>query len=484
MTKLKKSKGSVFLKLMIAVLLILLLAAVAVFLFLKIRYKEEGQGDFPSMESVGFGEQTASDVVVASGVTGIGMIQEVFPIENLTEGLEIEAVLVDSGTEITAETPIVKFTDSSMETVRESLEIALRDADLAYRSGMIEYEQAMIQAEATYQNALLNGSFAEAVYRENISGLEDHVEEAKEALAEAKAELAEFETNLANGTYAANLEKWQKEYDTAYKLLTDTMNTWGFQWNEVTTGRRGDQWGRTEREQYLQASQDMYDTLEIIRKYLTEAEEEYEEKVTNAATYRQLLNYELPQKEEAYATAQANYETSLVRAKLTKETSLAEAELAEKNYETNLEKAKSDLDILEEAYQEAEENLTVFETQMGTGYYYPTKTGTVLRTNVRAGRKVTSGSTMLMISNYEEMTVTVSVDQADIAKISVGDSAMIYSEDNGMASGRVKSVNPVSSSSGSSVTYSVTVEVGEASNFSNNDSVYVYFTVGGKDEEA
>ncbi len=485
MAKVKTSKKKVFFRILIAVVLILAIAILAVVLFIKSKFSFNEQGFFPPFEEMGLGGHNASDMVAGSGVTSIGMIQEVFPIEGLTAGLEVEEILIESGAEISTDTAIVKFTDSSVTTVRENLEKVLRDADLAYRSGLIEYEQAVIQAKAAYQNTILNGEHAEAVYAENIEGLEESVEKAKEAYEEAKAELDEFDANLANGTYTSNLERWQKEFDTNYDILVETMDTWGFRWEEVTAGRRGSQWGATEREQYLQGSQDMYDTLEIIRKYLTEAEEEYEEKVTNAGAYRQMLELKLPELKEAYATAQADYETSLVQAKLTRETSLAEASLAQKNYETNLEKAESDLETLEEAHEDAKENLEIFETQMGTGYYYPTKTGTVLRVSVRAGREITSGSSLLMISNYDEMTVTVSVDQADIAKISVGDSAMVYSEDNGMAEGVVKSINPVSGSSGSSnVTYSVTVEMGEASQFGNNESVYVYFTVGGSDEEA
>ncbi len=485
MAKIKTMEKKVFFRILIAVVLILVIAISAVVLFLKSKFSHNEQNSFPSYEEVGLGGQNVSEMVVGSGVTSIGMNQEVFPLEGLTEGLEVEEVLVESGAEIGTDTAIVKFTDDSVTTVRENLEKVLWDADLAYRSGLIEYKQAVIQAEAAYQNAILNGEYAEAVYAENIEGLEENVEKAKEAYEEAKAELAEFDANLANGIYTSNLEKWQKEFDANYNILVETMDTWGFRWEEVTAGRRGSQWGATEREQYLQGSQDMYDTLEIIRKYLTEAEEEYEEKVTNAGAYRQMLELKLPGLQEAYATAQANYETSLVQAELTRETSLAEASLAQKNYETKLEKAEADLETLEEAYEDAKENLDIFETQMGTGYYYPAETGTVLRVSVRAGREITLGSSLLMISNYDEMTVTVSVDQADIAKISVGDSAVIYSEDNGMAEGVVKSINPVSGSSGSSnVTYSVTVEMEETSQFGNNESVYVYFTVGGSDEEA
>ncbi len=482
-TEKMKLKKKLLLKLIIFISAILILA-IAGMLVLKKTIFSGTQNPFGNFGQMGTNRNSATSMVVGSGITSIGVIQEEFPIEGLTEGLEVEQVFVLSGSEVNTETAIAKFTDSSVASLRETLEKALHDAELAYRSGKIEYEQAIIQAESEYQTTLLNGKYAEDVYQETIAGLEDSVEEAKTAYEDAKAELTEFETNLANGTYTANLERWQKSFDYNCNLLVETMNTWGFQWGEVTSGRRGNQWGATEREQYLQASQDMYDSLEIIREYLNEAEADYDEKVKNADGYRQLLNFELLELEEAYAIAQANYETSLVQANLTRETSLAEAKLAQKNYETNLEKAESDLEILEESFQDAEENLTVFEEQMGTGYYYPQKDGTVLRVSLRAGREITSGSTVLMLSDYEKMTVTVSVDQQDISKISVGDSATVYSEDAGSAKGIVKSINPVSNSSGrNSITYSVTVEMNGTTPFGNNESVYVYFMTGGNNDE-
>ena len=170
-----------------------------------------------------------------------------------------------------------------------------------------------------------------------------------------------------------------------------------------------------------------------------------------------------------------------MQAKLTKETSLTEAELAEKNYETTIEKAEADFENLTEAKEEAEESLRIFEAQMGTGYYYPVNSGSILRISVRAGREVTSGSNMFTLRNPEEMTVTVSVDQADIAKLKVGDTAMIMSEDEGTYEGVIRSINPVSNSeSRSSITYSVTVELtGNADRLSTNETVTVYFMTGG-----
>ena len=128
-------------------------------------------------------------------------------------------------------------------------------------------------------------------------------------------------------------------------------------------------------------------------------------------------------------------------------------------------------------WEDAKENLELFESSVGDGYFYASNSGTILRTMIRKGQELTSDSILFMYSNPEEMTVTVSVDQADIAKIALGDSAYVQSTEYGTFEGTVTKLNPVStSSSRTSVTYDVTVTLtGDTSAIPANTSVTVIF---------
>ena len=303
---------------------------------------ERNEGDFEEMENL-----QNMELVAASGVTSIGMVNEEFPIDSLTVGLEVEEVLATSGQTVENDTAILKFTDESVEAAREELESLLREADLAYRAGKIEYEQDLINAKYEYEYAVLAGEQAEAVYAETISNMEENVEKTKGAYEDAKAEIAEYETALTNNTYQTNVEAAQAEYDENLQVLMKYMDEWGVEWSEVTGGGMSSTMGSrmqgdTNHSQYVSALQDMYQVLEANMQTLTAAEEEYDEKVVNVNITLQSLKLALPELSEAYANAQVNYETSLVQAKLTKETTLTEAELAQKNYETDVEKAKAD----------------------------------------------------------------------------------------------------------------------------------------------
>ena len=201
--------------------------------------------------------------------------------------------------------------------------------------------------------------------------------------------------------------------------------------------------------------------------------------MTNAAFELQTLQLKLPSLQQAVTEAKENYEIQLAQAKLTYETSMSSAERAESDYNTTVEKAESDLASLKSTYEDAQANLELFESSVGDGYFYASEDGTILRTMVRAEQDLTSDAVVFVYSNPKELTVTVSVDQADIAKLTVGDSAYVQSSAGSGFTGVIAAIDSVSSSSSrTSVTYSVTVQItveDEENSLSANESVTVVF---------
>ena len=128
----------------------------------------------------------------------------------------------------------------------------------------------------------------------------------------------------------------------------------------------------------------LYSILEQNLKDLEEAEDKYEDAVTNASFNLQTLQLKLSSLQQAVTEAKENYEIQQAQAKLTYETSLSGAERAESDYNTTVEKVKSDLAALKSTYEDAKENLELFESSVGDGYFYASEDGTILRTMVRA----------------------------------------------------------------------------------------------------
>ena len=456
-----------------------------------ILHRNGNQSEF-SMPGNMAGLTFTEDMTAASGVTNVGITEETFDVENLTAELEIEEVYAVSGEEVTAGDKILKLTEDSVEEARKELERALEDAELAYRTGAIEYEQNLITAEYTRDSAILTGQQAKDVYDETVASLQSAVTRAEEELQDVEDDIAEYESYVNDGSYKSyfRVDEYQAIYDENLKALTDKMDEWGISWSQVTGSGGGStqlsvdvsgnnaqpQSGGTSNASILAS---LYSILEQNLKDLEEAEDKYEDALTNAAFELQTLQLKLSSLQQAVTEAKEDYEIQLAQAKLTYETSLSGAERAESDYNTTVEKAKSDLAALKSTYEDAKENLELFESSVGDGYFYASEDGTILRTMVRAEQTLTSDAVVFVYSNPKELTVTVSVDQSDIAKLTVGDSAYVQTSAGSGYTGVITAIDPVSSSdSRTSVTYSVTVQINvedEEDSLSANESVTVVF---------
>ena len=456
-----------------------------------ILHKNSSRSEFTLQDNLA-GLNFTEDMIAASGVTNVGITEETFDVENLTTVLEIEEVYAASGEEVTAGDKILKLTEDSVEEARKELERALEDAELAYRTGAIEYEQNLITAEYTRDSAILTGQQAKDVYDETVASLQSAVTRAEEELQDAEDDIAEYESYVNDGSYKSyfRVDEYQAIYDENLKALTDKMDEWGISWSQVTGSGGGStqlsvdvsgnnaqpQSGGTSNASILAS---LYSILEQNLKDLEEAEDKYEDALTNAAFELQTLQLKLSSLQQAVTEAKEDYEIQLAQAKLTYETSQSGAERAESDYNTTVEKAKSDLAALKSTYEDAKENLELFESSVGDGYFYASEDGTILRIMVRAEQALTSDAVVFVYSNPKELTVTVSVDQSDITKLTVGDSAYVQSSAGSGYTGVITAIDPVSSSSSrTSVTYSVTVQINvedEEDSLSANESVTVVF---------
>ena len=480
----KKKKIRILIIAGVAVLLI----AGGIFAFFFIKNKTSASKNTVSLPSNMQGITISDDWVTASGVTNAEVTEVTFDVENLSTELEIEEVYINSNDEINEGDKVLKVTDESLEAVRAELTDALEEAELAYRTGVISYEQTLITAEYTKDSAVLSGSQAKEIYDETIESLSDAVDKAKEELEEANEKIAEYESYVNDSSYASyfKVDEYQAIYDENLSVLKEKLDEWGVSWEEVTSGGFGGGTANLNGNlSYAQILRALYSVLEQNLEDLENAKAEYEDAVENASFELQTLKLNLSSLEKAVYEAEENYEIQAENALLTYETALSNADRAESDYETTVDKAESDLNELETAYEDAKENLELFEECIGDGYFYASESGDVLRTQVRTGGSLISDSVIFMYSNPNKLTISVSVDQADIAKLTVGDECYALSDSVG-AKGVITEINPVSSSdSVTSVYYSVTVTVtseeDSTSTLSQNDSVTVLFNL--TDEE-
>lgn len=453
-----------------------LVAGVLVFMKMKFKNPMGNNGDRPQFGS-GYASTSGIDMVTAYGVINVGTIEETLEVENLTTGLKVEEILVSSNDVVSAGDPLVRFSSDSVEAALEELQQNLREKELAYRSGAIEYEQKLITAKYIYDSTILKGEQADAIYNETVADLKSSLESATKTYNEAVALLAEYQDAGATNKYYTeyNVEYYKKIYDENYALLQTKMTEWGVDWTEVTRGNT--RITEDVRTQYVYVCQQLYSVLETNLKEYEDAQSKYEDSMAELSYNLLDLQLSMSSKELDYQNAKKSYEVSLLSAEQTRQTAKTNAELAESEYEAKVAKAKTDFAALKSDYEEAQDDYDTFVASIVDNKYLASIDGTVMRVSTRNNSSVSANGRILTYFKPDDVTVSVSVDQTDIAKLSVGDTAICYSADYGMLSGSIISISPVTQSESiSSVSYSVTVKVDSTQNMpSSNTTVTVIF---------
>ncbi len=209
----------------------------------------------------------------------------------------------------------------------------------------------------------------------------------------------------------------------------------------------------------------------------TTALEEYEDEISSAELNLQKLLNQLETAREDYTDADVSYQKQTLSAKTAYELSVAKGQTAQNDYQTQLTGLADSLEKLQDEKEEAAGNLALFEELVGDGYLYTQEGGTVLMLMAQEGRSLAGGSMIFAYSNPKQLSVSVSVSQNDIAKLSVGEKATVLLEEHGSYSGIIETINPVSASnSRTSVTYTVTVNLqGDVSGLEANLTANVIF---------
>ncbi|MBN1977820.1 MAG: efflux RND transporter periplasmic adaptor subunit [Anaerolineae bacterium] len=278
--------------------------------------------------------------------------------------------------------------------------------------------------------------------------------DAREAAADAELQVAQAEINLALtraevelGLKQANLDAAQASYEEAVALANRTGD-------QLTSSRVGLEQARDA----LADAQEDYDNawdpardweLEIKwKKDALEAEREATEKALERARYDLEVaqaNYNLAVAGISQASVQ-NAWTQVLNARVALETE----PLQLKQLEASLSQAKIRLESAQRALED-------------TKLIAPMD-GTVTALNVKVGERAGAGQAAVVLSDLTAFVVEVNLDEVDVAKVSVGQGAVVTLDafpDQELA-GEVTDIAPVASLQSGVVLYPVTIRLSPA----------------------
>ena len=502
----KMSKKKKLTLVLILVLVMLFIIGLSVFIILQMKKTEKSTGP---MENPYPREGMGENVISSSGLTAVGMSEESLELDFLETKLYVEDSFLSTGNEVEAGTIVFRISDESLEDAKRELENTVTEAELNYRQGLVDYETSLLEAKKVYETAEVNRDYAQAEYDKSANEAQKEVASLEEEVESAREQVEEYERSINEDYYRAYYrvdELYQNYYD-HFTLLMEKYEEWNIEnlkslygtsttsSSETSTGSSTSassgtaktstaSAGKSENEQKLSTYNLLDELVQQEAKEYKEALKNYENARKQAEAGIEEARSNLTILESELEQAQTAYEKELIQCKADYETTLAECDNAGAVYDTTCQSLEEALEELLTKKEEAEENLTYFEENLGDGSFYTTKAGTIVVNAVRKGSYLSGDTMVIAYSNPETVTISANVDQSDIAKVSVGDEALAVISEYGNYKGTVTTINPVTqANSRSSVTYQVTITLeGDISGLDSNLTASVYLGLNNVDE--
>lgn len=206
----------------------------------------------------------------------------------------------------------------------------------------------------------------------------------------------------------------------------------------------------------LESAQEAFDKSEALVNY-------YQEQIDAGVDLSASLADEQENYNKLYTrlvSAQNNYTTKSIEAEATYKKALLSSENAGSQYNVDVAGADNNIETAQDTLADAKEALAEFDACVGeNGILYAEYAGTVMTFDYEAGDTISSGTTIVTFANAEEVTMTVSVSEEDIADIAVGDVVNIEltAYEDKIYLGEVLGMDTSTSSGSSTVSYNVTV---------------------------
>lgn len=310
--------------------------------------------------------------------------------------LEIEQVYVEAGQEIESGTPILKLTRESVEGIRTELSQDVTEAELVYQQALTSQKQTEADAQGEYKLNALYAGYSQAEYDETVSTLTQAVEKAQEDLTETEEELSDAQQEITEKE--ALLAEEKKVLENALFTAKGTDKENALYWWFIAQQTAGE-------------AQKMADTLEDEIRQLEKDIEDYREKKT--------------ENETALALAQKELESGEITARGELDKRKYNAENAQEIYDVAVEQSAFETETAREDYEEAVGKLEEFDSVIVEQVISADHSGVVTEVYVAAGNYLNGNMDLISLNNYDEVTITLSVEEDDLEAAALGNTANV-----------------------------------------------------------
>ncbi len=420
--------------------------------------------------------------IQATGVTATALITQTLEIDNLDTSLVVDQLYVSAGQSVKKDETVCKLTDESYQKAKEELEREKQEAEIAYQQGKITYEEAVIDANKDASLDQINAKYADSIYQVNLTTAQNKLTALQKQVDEAQQLVQEYTDGINNSYYQTyyQVKELQDECDKNFALLMQLYEDWDIAEQTAKakeaqssasgsgsggagmsgsasgeSGGSGSQSGSSNEE--LSLYNDFAEEVSEEADERDAAEDSCEDAVKKATYSLENAKAEYEMLKAQLTEEQISLEKETVTLKADSDTAKAEGEIADTTCQTAIKKAAETLNDTQSKYEDAQDNLEVFESLFPDGNLYAKTDGTIMAVNMNAGDTLQSETPLVAYNDLSQITVDVSVDQAYISQINVGDEVSASISGIGRVNGSVSSIQSAESTSRSAVTYTVTV---------------------------
>lgn len=344
--------------------------------------------------------------------------------------LKIAEVRVSVGQQVAQGDVLYVLEEESVSDLEAELSSNVEKAEADLNAVYADQKLSKQEAEYNLESSTAYGSYARTEYDTTVQELEYTVQKKEKALEQAKENLSDYQNQLAAISAA---------YEESAKVLANC------QWSLEHTDQREDTYYYVTAFELTQDAQSSVDSLKQQKEQLTKNVEQAEQNVTLA--------------EKEYNNAKRSLEQGLLTAEQTLSLRQLAYSTAQETYDIAMAYLEEDAAAQEEVYAQAQEKWEEFSSHISGNNVCAQYDGVITGVEFTAGDSIRTGNVLVTLYNMEEVTMTVTVDEADMTDIAMGARANItfIAYPDTVFTAEVTEISEASSDSDGNVTYDVTV---------------------------
>jgi HlyD family secretion protein len=306
--------------------------------------------------------------------------------------MEIESVNITVGQNINVGDVLYTLTAESVDEIRAQLEEDVNETLSEYNTLKVEQKESRTSASQQRDTYNVNGKYAQLIYDNTVSKLQDAVDEAADAVTDKQNQ---YNDNLAE------ILSLNEELISANKDLTDANAAV----KDNYENRYNEPYYYTVFENSREMAQKIVDTLEDDIDKLTEENEN--------------LLVEIAEAERNLSKAYRDYQKGVLEAQKTLDTDNYYASVSDEYYSITTTSLDNDIQTALDNYESAVEKLEEFDSYVVDNQVLSEYSGVVTDVPLEASDTITQNTRLVTLYDQDEVTMDISISEDDYEIIDI-----------------------------------------------------------------